>query len=253
MNNHRRFKAAGLHLLVCAGVATLVVAGVNGVWFPPPHAKLSGGWGLLTLMLSVDIVLGPLLTLVVAGSDKPLPELRRDIAVIAALQIAALVYGISVLAAARPIFEVFEVDRFRVVSMADIDPTDLSKAPSAYRQPSWTGPVRIGARPAESSEEMLQSLDLSLRGQDLAFRPGRWAPYVDFHDAVLKSAKPVDRLRDKYPEAAGELEALARKAQMPVGSLRYLPIQARMGVATAVLGGAEGVDVIGYLDVDPFF
>jgi hypothetical protein len=42
--------------------------------------------------------------------------------VIALVQVAALAYGVYVMSLARPVVTIFEVDRMRVISAAEIDP-----------------------------------------------------------------------------------------------------------------------------------
>src|SRR5262245_29793319 len=128
-----RIRPAAYHLLgstLVAGLGTLLLV---WLWYPYPHNRLAGGLQLMAIMLSVDIVLGPVLTLVVAAPGKLVRALARDMAVIVVVQLFALGYGLHVLAAARPIGLVFEVDQMRVVSAADIDPDMLGQAPPALR------------------------------------------------------------------------------------------------------------------------
>ena len=44
------------------------------------------------LVVSCDLVLGPLITFTIFDKRKPWPELRRDLAIVVALQLAALGY-----------------------------------------------------------------------------------------------------------------------------------------------------------------
>jgi hypothetical protein len=66
--------------------------------------------------------------------------------------VAAQLVALHVLAAARPIGLVFEVDQMRVVSAADVDPDLLTQAPDpCAAQSSLAGTTRLRGRPAERS------------------------------------------------------------------------------------------------------
>src|SRR6187402_1763816 len=97
-----RWKAAAIHLSISASIGLLAAALIFGVWYPPPYSKATGADELVLLLMGVDIVLGPMLTLVVFRSGKK--SLRLDLTVIAIMQTCALLYGMSVVVRARPVF-----------------------------------------------------------------------------------------------------------------------------------------------------
>ena len=82
-----RWRAAGIHLLVSAGVAAVVLAVMLGVWYGPTLFWAMGGAGLALILIGVHLVMGPALTLVVFRSGKR--GLKFDLAAIALLQLAA--------------------------------------------------------------------------------------------------------------------------------------------------------------------
>jgi hypothetical protein len=61
------------------------------VWYPPPYFEVDGGWRILRILAGVDVVVGPLLTLILFKPGKP--GLKFDMTCIALMQIGALVYG----------------------------------------------------------------------------------------------------------------------------------------------------------------
>ncbi|WP_309246762.1 hypothetical protein [Ramlibacter montanisoli] len=130
-----RARAAGIHLALSAVVAVLAGLLVFALWYPYPYREISGGRELFLLVVAVDVVLGPLLTFAVFNRAKP--ELRRDLAVIVALQLAGLAYGLWTVQLARPVHMVFEYDRFRVVHRVDI-PAELEPlAPAGLEVAPW--------------------------------------------------------------------------------------------------------------------
>ena len=72
-SNRCRFaaKVAGVHLGINVVVAILVAAVVLLLWYPYPYRDLSGGRELFTMLVSIDVILGPLLTLAVFNLKKP--------------------------------------------------------------------------------------------------------------------------------------------------------------------------------------
>ena len=99
-----RWKAAAIHLSISALIGLATAALVFGVWFPPPYSHAAGADRLILLLLGVDIVVGPLLTLIVYRHGKW--GMRFDLWVIALLQAGAFLYGMSVVLTSRPVFVV---------------------------------------------------------------------------------------------------------------------------------------------------
>ena len=247
-----RVRLVGLHLLISVSIALLMAAFVFGVWYPQPYTQLAGALGLFAILMGVDVVVGPMLTALVVSSSKPRTELRRDMGFIAVLQLLALGYGVHAIAIARPVHIVFEIDRFRVVSAADVDPAQLDKADSAYRRLPWTGPTVIGARKSRTNQELMDSLDLAFQGVDLAMQPARWEDYQLHVASVIKSARPVARLLQQYPQLADQVSETAVQHHVAEASLLFLPIDGRkeQGVVLLRAGNAE---ILGYIAVDGYF
>ena len=128
INWKERLGAAGIHLGISLAIAALAALLVFGLWYPYPYREISGGRELFLLVVSVDVILGPLITLAVFNRAKPWMELRRDLAVVALIQLAALGYGLWTVSVARPVHLVFEIDRFRVVHAIDVDEAQLGQA-----------------------------------------------------------------------------------------------------------------------------
>jgi ABC-type uncharacterized transport system permease subunit len=103
INIYRRLIAACLHLTVSGIIALFTFCVVYFVWFPREYWYLSGGSNLFLLIVSVDIALGPLLTVAIFNPAKGIPRLKRDLIVILLLQLAALAYGLYTIALVRPI------------------------------------------------------------------------------------------------------------------------------------------------------
>ena len=86
-----RWKAALIHLGISAAIGVGVVALMLFVWYSRPYFTAMGGDTLILLLIGVDVVIGPLITLTIFDPKKK--GLRFDLSVIAAVQLAALAYG----------------------------------------------------------------------------------------------------------------------------------------------------------------
>jgi len=194
------------------------------------------------------------LTLVVAAPGKFLRALARDMTVIVIVQMAAFGYGLHVLASARPIGLVFEVDQMRAVSAADVDPDTLAEAPlPALRSLPWTGPRTFAAPKPTDPDELVNAMQLGLSGIDLAMVPRYWRDYESQRDAVLSKSRPVALLVQRYPDVTNEIEALAKSAGTTVAELRFLPLRSQRANDWVTLVAAPDARVVGHLHRDGFF
>ena len=219
--------AGAVHLVVSLVVALGSAALVFGVWYPYPYGELAGGRELFILLVTVDVICGPLLTIIVFNPAKPRSELRFDIAAVVMVQVLALIYGLFSVMQARPVFLAFEGDQFRVVSVPDVQMGDINKALPAFRSLSLTGPRLIGVKlAAPGGSEYLQSIQLSLQGVPPAFRPSRWVGYQEQVQNVIAHAKPLTELRAKYPEQQVLIDAVMLDSEISEAGLGYLPLSA---------------------------
>jgi len=92
-------------------------------WFPGELFFLDGGWQGLKIVALIDLVLGPLLTLVLYKPGKP--SLVFDMSCVAAFQIAALAYGFYATYHQRTVAVVFAERNFTTLSA---DAASVAKA-----------------------------------------------------------------------------------------------------------------------------
>jgi hypothetical protein len=247
-----RLRAASIHLGLSALVAALAGVLVFALWYPFPYRVISGGRDLFLLVVSVDVVLGPLITFAVFDRAKPRRELRRDLALVGLLQLAGLLYGLWTVQLARPVHMVFEIDRFRVVHRIDI-PLDLeANAPPGIEVAPWAGPTLIAARPFRGEQEKFQATMAALQGVQIGARPDFWQPYADARAQVLQAARPVTHLQGRFPQHAAEIDAALKQAGRTAAGTAYLPLIARKAEAWTVLLDGTTAAIVGYLPLDSF-
>jgi hypothetical protein len=246
-----RLRAAGLHLAASVAVAAAAASLVFGIWYPYPYGVIAGGRELFLLLVAVDVVLGPMITLAVFDPRKTLRTLKRDLAVVVLLQLAALGYGLWTVAVARPVHLVFEIDRFRVVHAIDVPHELLPKAPKELQTLPWTGPTTLSMRAFRSSNEHFDATMAALEGVSLGSRPDFWQPYSSGKGDVLKAAKPVAALKQRFPAEAAAVDAVLQRAGRAEAAAVYVPLAARKAFWTVLLD-ASTTEVLGFVPLDSF-
>ena len=247
----QRARASGLHLLISAAVASLAAALVFGVWYPHEYREWAGGRELFWLVTGVDVALGPLLTFAVFNLKKGWPHLRRDLAIIAALQLAALGYGMYTVYLARPVALVYEKDRFRVITNVQVRENELGKALPAYRNLPLTGPWLLSTREPTAEERSDALFKTAFTGVDRAERPLFWQPYANAIPEVLQRGRPLAVLFQKYPDMEAGVNAALDARKVDRRAAKFLPLLARSGDWVAIVDGAG--QPVHYVRGDAFF
>lgn len=222
-----RLRASAIHLGISLSIAALAALLVFGIWYPYPYREISGGRELFLIVVAVDVILGPLITLAVFNRKKPWTELRMDLALVGLIQLSALAYGLWTVAIARPVHLVFEIDRFRVVHAVDVEPELLNRAPRDINAMPWTGPTLLSVRAFKDSNESAEATMAALQGVNIGSRPDLWQSYATGVADVLKVAKPVTELKVRFPDKAAEMDRLLQAASQSPQSLLYVPMAGR--------------------------
>ena len=226
--NLTKLQAFLIHFAISATVVAMVFAVIWFIWYPSPLFELFGAWEIIRVLIVVDLVLGPLLTLIVYRAGKA--RLLFDMVVIAAIQVSALVYGVASIYTERPCYMVFSVDRFEALSCDMIDPAQLA-ARSDLNQRRWYEPLYVVAlMPTDPAERNRLLQEVMFEGKpDLPLRVAYWANFEgDALDGIRGKSVPLAQatmdtsLMEKAVAAAG-----------PDG--RLLPMPARDDFVTLVI------------------
>jgi hypothetical protein len=247
-----RWKAFAVHLSISAMIAMIVVSTMYFVWYPEPLFEAMGGNDLAVLIVGVDVILGPIVTLIVFNPAKSRRVLRMDLAVIALAQLSALVYGVHIVAVARPVYVVFSVDRFDVVSANDLFKEDLDqvKRPE-FRSMPWGRPRVISVGMPTTAEEQLRVIQWAASGMDLQVFPQYYRPYPELAPLALKRARPLAELRKRHPDVQAEIDAALAALGRREEDTRFLPLKARKRDMVVLLDARTG-EVAGYAKVNPW-
>ena len=247
IKNVSRYKAASIHLAVSATVATLVLSVMLTLWYPGPFFSAMGGSLLLALIAGVDIALGPLITLIIFDTRKK--GLVFDLAIVVALQLAALFYGVHTMYLARPVFTVFNGQQFVVVIAAEIEQKELAKSRfKEFRQLSLTGPILIATEPPTDKAGISDVVLAKIFGLGIQNMPKYYVPYADKRDLILKASHPLAELRVQSADKETLKKYIGRSGYKKE-ELHYLPVITKNRVLTAIIN--RNGDFLDMLDITP--
>lgn len=237
------------HLAISGSIVGIVVALVFFVWYPSPFFQATGTVSVLRVLIGVDLVLGPMLTAIVFKPRKP--YLKLDLAVIATVQLAALIYGVSVLYQERPYYMVFAVDRFHVLARKDA--VIENPAETAWIHKPFIGPVTVVANlPADLAARQRLVEETVFEGKpDIERRPEFWGPYETYGHEIGARAAKLGKIRTGAPASVAALTALVKRSGKPESELGFLPVVAKKRNVTAIVDRSSN-SIVGILDVDPW-
>lgn len=243
-----RWKAAAIHLCISTAIGVVAAILIFGVWYPPPYSYATGALELVVLLMGVDLVLGPLLTLAVFKAGKK--GMKFDLVVIAALQACAFLYGMSIVTRARPVFIVGALDRFTLVTADGIEREHLAKGAPPFNRMPWNGPMLVGAKLPVDAKERSDLLFSGLAGVDLENLPQYYLPYEQVAAELLSRAKPLSALRELRPESAHLVDSWLRAHGRAIDSVVWLPNVSRND--TTMLMDARTGQPLDAVPIDPW-
>jgi hypothetical protein len=234
-----RLKALGLHLLASTVALLSILGTLYFGWYRWPGWHLADAAHVVIVMAGVDIVIGPLLTFVIARSSKPRRELTRDIAMIVAVQLSALIYGAVSLWHGRPLYYAFSENVLQLVQAYDIDGQEVALArqqkaelaPHWYSLPRWIwAPL-----PQDSNERKRIVTSAVTGGDDVISMPRYFKPWEQGLPALRTQLKKVDNLAYFSGADKKVLKEHMRAAGLSTDELNSIPLTGRGYPLLAVL------------------
>ena len=187
-----------MHLLASTCTLSLILGTLYFGWYRWPGWYLTDVVRVVAVMAGVDVVAGPMLTFVIARASKPRRELARDLSMIVAVQLFALIYGSVSLWNGRPLYYAYSENVLQLVQAYDIDAEQaalgLQKNPEFvphwYSLPTWIwAPL---PQDSHTREEIMTSAVTG--GDDVISMPQyfkRWDQGLPALKAALKKVDDV--------------------------------------------------------------
>lgn len=222
-----KFKFVAIHLVVSMCVALLTMYIVFFCWYLLPLNKATGVTHLFLMMLAIDIILGPFLVWLVYKEGKK--SLKFDLCVIILIQIIALSYGVFKIADGRPVWIIYNVDRFELIRNNEIVIESNNQIKSDFRQASWFQPRFASTEFAKDSKQRNREMFAEITtGISIAQRPERYVSLFKAKQQIQQRAqslgqltlfndkRSVETLLSRYPQANAYLPLKANALDMTV-------------------------------------
>jgi hypothetical protein len=244
-----RYRASSIHFLISALVVGAIFAVIFFVWYPGPTFRIAGAVSIVLVLLGVDLVLGPTLTLIVYKEGKR--GLKFDLVVIALVQLTALVYGTYTFYQERPYYMVFAVDRFNLVTELQIDKSQIRYA--ELKEKPFAQVIKVFSRRPEETEEFQKFLDSVVfdGAPDLEARPEYWEPYDSGKNVILHATKPLQDIKRTSDRDERRVQRMIARYQANHPRLGFVPI----GTLDEDIGMVMDMDTaepLGVIDVNPW-
>jgi hypothetical protein len=231
-----RWAAAGLHLIASVIIAIIVIIAMLYIWYPSPYFQAMGGTGLLLLVTGVDVVIGPLITLIIFNTQKK--SLKFDLLCVGIVQIAALAYGVSTMFQARPVYTVFNKDRFDVIIAVEPDPKELAKATdAAFKSLPLAGPQIVAMVEPSDKKETERILFSGINSR--AFTQ-YYVPYEAKAKDAAAASQSIAQIRKTDVRYAESLKAYLVGKKLDENGVGFLPLYTRNEDMTMMLDGVSG-------------
>jgi hypothetical protein len=243
-----RWKAFLIHLGLSAVLYVVLLYLIVFLWYPQPYFASDGGWQAVRLITGVDLVLGPLLTLIVFKSGKP--GLRRDLSLIGILQVVALVWGTWMVYEQRIAMVTYADGTFYTLNNEQVHDAG-GQAPAVAAQSSSTPPYAFVRLPADARERQELRLKTLFSAKLLHQLGERYEPLGNSNlPEVLAHAVEIE----KYPAVSEQNREnldrfLVRHGGAPQ-DYAFLPLRCRYQEMLLAVRRADG-RIIDSLDIDP--
>ena len=242
-----KLKASLIHLGLSILLVGIVIGSLLFFFFPQFFIGVSDFKEIAILIISIDLVLGPLLTFVVFKPKKR--TLKFDLSVIAAIQLSALAYGAYALYEVHPVYITFNIDRFTIVSAKDAEP-EKAQYDEYKISKLTTAKLAFAKMPDDIEKKNEITLTAAMGGGDLDARTEYYEPYENHIDQVLaRSLDPKLIFADEDSKKGAK--SFYKKYQDRLDSFAYLPLNSQKKDAIIVLD-KKTAQPIATLNIDPW-
>lgn len=245
-----RWKASAIHLLISCMIVSTVAAYIIYFWYPPALVAMAKADRLLMLISGIDLILGPLLTLIVYKKGKP--GLRIDLTIIGLVQAIFLSIGLYTMFESRPVFLVASATSFDLVFAPDISSERLAEARiPEYQRFSITKPQLVGAIMPTDNKEKMEIMNSALSGTgDLQTMPKYYVAYHEVVADLLANALPLKATPKASEQAIAVMVDAAKSYGREPDEVRYMRLGSSRGFAVMLIDAKTG-DIVGPVNVDP--
>jgi len=238
-----KLSAFGIHILFSITIISVFMALVTQVWFPGLLFHLEDVWEGLRILVPVDAILGPILTLILFVPGKK--GLVGDLVIVVLLQISALIYGAYTIYDQRPEAIVFAGDRFEVLPASKFDKSQLQETEFDLEKLPY--PLVTYSLPAQSEEERKIFIFDNVQYQKMA---ERFRPIEGHREKVLSRALNIDYFT---PKSDATTKALAQlRETYDTNKHALFVLESTTAMSAVMILNKSDFSIQGYVNIDPW-
>jgi len=240
-----RSRAFLFQIVASSAALATVYAIVRWAWYPGPLLALEGGQDGLLLLVLVNLVLGPALTLLLFKPGKR--GLWLDMTVVVVLQLGALAYGLWALHDTRPVLLVHADDHFAPLTRATLGEWDPGGAVLGKWERLTLQKVQVALPDDPEDYATVLRESRSVPG-GLFGLFDRYRPLESAWQQALRDAVRIEPYVARKTEWRQQLDALLADLGRPLETLAFFPYIGRQTRAFLVFD-RESRGLLGLLDV----
>lgn len=224
-----RWQAFGIHLIISVLILIALLAVIFFVWFPY-DLIFAGGIDGLKIMMGVDLVLGPLLTLVVFAPGKK--GLKLDLTLIGVLQTTCLFAGLWLVFNERPLVQLLADDGVHLLAASDFKNYQMKIDNLPSRGPKN---VLLDLPENRASLGTIKFTSELVDEKPFTFRTDLYISMNEISDERFKQR--IDFIQE--PMTTGELETLAKLDTQ--NDCLWIPIHSKHIFGYACINHQDGI------------
>ena len=233
------------HLFISFLIALLVMGVVFFVWYPLPLAKAVGVIPIFLMMIVINVIIAPLLSLIVYKEGKK--TLKADLSIIVILQILALGYGVYSIEGGRPVWVAYNVDRFELVRKNEVITDHIEQALPQFQDTPWFKPQYVAVKFAtdvnQRNDDMFSEV---FGGISIAQKPERYVNINQAKSQLQQRAKSLKEL-NHYNDVQQVNYILSKHPQANA----FVPLKANAVDMTVLINKDKG-EVVKIVDLRPW-
>ncbi|MFL0810605.1 MAG: hypothetical protein K6L76_09340 [Agarilytica sp.] len=176
-----RYQAFTIHLAISLVIFLILLGLIVFSWYPGVFINMGGVHGI-KIVAGVDLVLGPLLTLIVFDQKKK--SLVFDLAVIALIQVSALAAGTYFVHQERPVVQIVADDGLHILTISDFKLFDKPLKPLGDIDDSLPAKIYLN-QPKTDAEIALTKSIAGFFGEPIVYSQNLYIPLDKAHQDGL--------------------------------------------------------------------
>ena len=244
-----RVRIALRNLYISQTIILLFLVYAWWMWFPHNFTQLGGFYKEASLLIIVDIVLGPLLVFLVFKEGKK--YLQFDINVLLSIQIAAFVYGAMSIWYKHPAYVVYEEDNFTIVNVSAVYPKQPLK--EQLKTMFFTKPKMVLTdMPTDGNAQAQIIIDLLLgNGPDIVNRKELYQDIKQHRQSLIDNALSETELFSSEANKR-KLAKFVDKQGGKSEDFLYYPLVGNNKKDLVWVINIDTIEPVGILDISPW-